>query len=549
MKKTKLLIVTLIAFVAMIAMFTTDAQAQMDIPDDFTVIFSDGSYGRLTDSNEIQIQVGYKVEQIYSSSTQIEYVIVSNHDKIEKSNDNKSFTAKSAGTEVIKIIPQGVDPETYTEYMLINVNIYDDIKATWYDQGLLEQINTGFIGPFIKSDYLRVAKENNVPIVYEQASKLLKFKIMPEDITNTSMDLDISEPDYYEHTKLNFTLPYHISLLHDNFPAKVKITMAINFFEINNDGIVYNDQTLKMFAYDESTDTFEYIGNAEYKTNPEYKTDGDHGFVTFEIAKGGNYAFIKDFDLINNIPLGAKYTGHELFNMYYNNILPGQEEPIAPTDTVIEVSNDDKTVVDENVFETAKNNKTNVTIKVGDTISWSFDGEEIQNSEIKFKPSVKISNEKFNTIESNEIKEGVYIDFLHSGKLPGLAFVKLNVGKDKYGEKATTLHLYYYNPTIKRYEYVQPVKYENGVAQFSIDHCSTYVLVEKKLDITPGGTQINGTVPVASGTSGAPTVGAAPAPAVATGILDNEPKAGEVTLLPVAILAIVSLGVCVVTKK
>lgn len=165
-------------------------------------------------------------------------------------------------------------------------------------------------------------------------------------------------------------------------------------------------------------------------------------------------------------------------------------------------------VAKENGIETIKFN-------VEDKIIWEFATNDITDATIKFIYHVTISTEKPEAIENDSMNDSIFIDFAHSGKLPGKAKVSINVGTEKYGEGEKTLGFYYYNPETKAYEYVSTAKYANGMVTVEIDHCSTYALNEKVAE------------------------------------LDDEPKTGKNSTFAMSmfVLAIVSLSAYIVEKK
>ena len=95
------------------------------------------------------------------------------------------------------------------------------------------------------------------------------------------------------------------------------------------------------------------------------------------------------------------------------------------------------------------------------TVAWRFKSEEIINENIEFNPIVQVFTEKPDSIMSNDITNGVFIDFKHNGDLPGIANVSMDIGTEKFGEGRKTLELYYYNEQTSKYEYSQDIEYDN----------------------------------------------------------------------------------------
>ena len=153
-------------------------------------------------------------------------------------------------------------------------------------------------------------------------------------------------------------------------------------------------------------------------------------------------------------------------------------------------------------------------INAGNKVIWEFPVEGT-TATANFVPYANVSTEKISTIESDKITDALFVDFGHSGDLPAKAKVTLNIGTDKFGTADKTLYLYYYNPTTKSYEFVEEAKYTNGKVSFELSHCSTYALVENKIESE----------------------------------LDNEPKTGETSIIAISALAIVSLAMAIIIRK
>ncbi len=72
------------------------------------------------------------------------------------------------------------------------------------------------------------------------------------------------------------------------------------------------------------------------------------------------------------------------------------------------------------------------------------------------------------------------LEFGHSGNLPGKADIQFYVGTQYSGK---SLYYYYYNPSDNRVTLMQPVVVnENGYAEVSQSHCSTFFVTAKRLD-------------------------------------------------------------------
>ncbi|SEW07949.1 pectate lyase [[Clostridium] fimetarium] len=148
-------------------------------------------------------------------------------------------------------------------------------------------------------------------------------------------------------------------------------------------------------------------------------------------------------------------------------------------------------VVDSSVFETIKANGSTVQINVTDPngniiASWAFDGNTI-NSFTPVALGVVINATSTNAQKlidkANVANKSVVIHFDYSGELPGPAKVKVNV-QDKFAN-GTQVKLYYFNESSGKLEFQnQIITVADGSAEFTITHCSDYVLSDVSLGDT-----------------------------------------------------------------
>lgn len=145
---------------------------------------------------------------------------------------------------------------------------------------------------------------------------------------------------------------------------------------------------------------------------------------------------------------------------------------------------DDEPKIEEEVFECLQNHSDITLVLSGDDYEWTFKGKDIKDpSVIDGKLDTRIDTSSPNEADIKKLTNGVDVVnlyFKYSGKLPGKAKVEVNVGS---GYNGNQMYLYYYNEDKKQLELVQSnVKVEDGSAEFTIEHCSDYVL--SKVPIT-----------------------------------------------------------------
>lgn len=152
--------------------------------------------------------------------------------------------------------------------------------------------------------------------------------------------------------------------------------------------------------------------------------------------------------------------------------------------------------------------------------TWVFKAEDITDTNMNV--DLKIEKVACFIDELKDRKDVMFLDFKHSGKLPGKATITI-AAEDGDNVKTEDGYLYYYNETTKKLEYISVAKRnEYGETTFSLEHCSKYVNSDTKLDETTSNRKLDA----------------------------GEPKAGEENYIVLASLAIiVSLAGMVIVKK
>ena len=148
-------------------------------------------------------------------------------------------------------------------------------------------------------------------------------------------------------------------------------------------------------------------------------------------------------------------------------------------------------VVDSAVFDVIKANGSTVQFNVTDpngnvVATWTFDGNTI-NSSTPVTLGVVVNATSTNAQKlidkANVANKSLAIHFDYSGELPGPAKVKVDV-QNKFAN-GTQVKLYYYNETSGKLEYQnQIITVTDGSAEFTITHCSDYVLSDVSLGDT-----------------------------------------------------------------
>ena len=163
----------------------------------------------------------------------------------------------------------------------------------------------------------------------------------------------------------------------------------------------------------------------------------------------------------------------------------------------------------KSVISKAKTSKKDLAITITNEAgkvmySWNFAGETLNKSNKKVTDMNTailfgkiVDNSKVNEslqqyISSSTRKQGIILDFKHSGILPSVASIRVYVGDSKGMEAGKKVYLYYYNEKAStgsklknkaRLEEGSKVVYtvdKDGYVTIDIRHCSSYVLLPSK---------------------------------------------------------------------
>ena len=159
----------------------------------------------------------------------------------------------------------------------------------------------------------------------------------------------------------------------------------------------------------------------------------------------------------------------------------------ADVKTVEVISPKPQTLTKE-VFDAIKSEGKNLTVGVTDEknqlqYSWTFSNKIIDNTNMNIDLTITLDSEKKEEISKiTGSADATYITFAHHGKLPGAATIKTYVG-DKY-KNGDVVYLYYFNEEDNKILMVgnKALAVKGGYVEYTITHCSTYFLLEEKLE-------------------------------------------------------------------
>ncbi len=173
-----------------------------------------------------------------------------------------------------------------------------------------------------------------------------------------------------------------------------------------------------------------------------------------------------------------------------------QEMTSVSTKDVAVVSSEAKTLT-ANVFSTMKDKSKNLTIGVVNDknelqYSWTFASSTIKDTTKAVDLSISFDNKMQSKVEKVVgTADALYINFAYHGTLPGPATIKTYVG-DKYAD-GETIYLYYFDEEQNKVLMVGngALKVKDGYVEYTITHCSTYFVSEKKLNVEKDKASLN----------------------------------------------------------
>lgn len=163
-----------------------------------------------------------------------------------------------------------------------------------------------------------------------------------------------------------------------------------------------------------------------------------------------------------------------LYILLSDNDKDDETSGIIATNEVVNIT---KTITSDYVIYEVIDNQKKLSY------SWNFERTEELNKtlkddmEIDVNLNLKVLDSLYGNILDEKVtnEDKLIVSFEHHGKLPSKATIKLDVaGKYKDGEK---LYLYYYNEEENEIDFVDnDLVVKNGKVEFTIDHCSNYLL-------------------------------------------------------------------------
>lgn len=199
----------------------------------------------------------------------------------------------------------------------------------------------------------------------------------------------------------------------------------------------------------------------------------DNSSIVYE--QESNYSF--------DIKLDIKENEHNTY--IYNNsditedIIKKLYDDNEVSDIIINI--DDNSLVSEDLFKVIIGTDRRLVINTGGN-QLIFNGKDIKNSksiDANMTTSVTSDDDKL----SNIINDGIVVNFVSNGNLPGNALVRLKISnamKNKFGN--SKVYVYYYDEVANGFNTIaNGITPKDGYYEFTISHNSKYVITQKAL--------------------------------------------------------------------
>lgn len=174
-------------------------------------------------------------------------------------------------------------------------------------------------------------------------------------------------------------------------------------------------------------------------------------------------------------------------DLTYNNseITPEILEKISNNTELqnITINLDENVNISREVFKAIKEKNIKLTINTGEN-QIIFDGNNIEiTKDINAEISYNLVNKDL--LLKEIVQEGVVINFANNGELPGTALIRIKATEElKQALDMDTILVYYYNEETKELTQMtdDAIYNEDGYIEFSINHNSKYLLVNKLIE-------------------------------------------------------------------
>lgn len=308
--------------------------------------------------------------------------------------------------------------------------------------------------------------ETDGMVIVPNTTTCTATKVEGTTIKDTALTSGMTLAQYYEMQNESFAT------------ADILVEIFLKDKNYDYETIIYNTKENKVESVEKGHDVLSELTDKvipqKYPSWKAYGGGGDEDVFSMSFRN----IEIEEVDVFKSITLKdwSKKTIEEML------------EEVAPIfeDKKIELFENEK--IDNNTLEVIKKNGYIASINGYSNdeernilYMWTFDGSKIEGTDLNIDLNVKIgestNKEKIVSLVANEQK-ALVLEFGHHGELPKGTQVKVNVNKTF--ENGKQVSLYYYNDKGELEEVAKNLEVKEGYVEFSLEHCSEYVLVEEK---------------------------------------------------------------------
>ena len=310
--------------------------------------------------------------------------------------------------------------------------------------------------------------ETDGMIIVPNTTTCIATKVEGTTIKDTALTSGMTLAQYYEMQNESFAT------------ADILVEIFLKDKNYDYETIVYNTKENKVESVEKGHDlTSELINTIETKY-PEWpigagETNEDYIlFIAVQYLENEEVGMTKTIEIQN----WQQKTLEEM--MEEVDAVFGNKEIEVSVGENSQINNKTLEIIKQNGYIASINGYSNDEER-NVLYMWTFDGSKIENTDLNVDLNVKIgestNKEKIVSLVANEQK-ALVLEFGHHGELPKGTQVKVNVNKTF--ENGKQVSLYYYNDKGELEEVVKNLEVKEGYVEFSLEHCSEYVLVEEK---------------------------------------------------------------------
>ncbi len=292
-----------------------------------------------------------------------------------------------------------------------------------------------------------------------------KFENNSIDITNPKTDLEVRLNDLsFKNDSVKIGEKAYLNYKTDKTINYMRLTFA-------NENMTFN-----IYAKD--------LKSNPYIVIPSTIKSGTYKLSAVLMSNSTSTAFLTGSSLKFDINLTIQDNETPTY-IYYNETLNGDILNKIKNDesiTDFTIIADNSSYINEDVFETFKGTNKKIILTYLDN-EMIFNGNDITQPK-----DIDVRIDIYDTYRFTDIydlvEKGVVVDFPNNGTLPGNALIKVSIPEDLNYQLNDNFYVYLYNEDKDKFYEISldGKKDSDGYYEFNINHNSSYVLVNEKLN-------------------------------------------------------------------